>query len=74
MYSVTSKHAFFHKIKNITEKAYGLLQSVETDLIDFSSSNDLDMSGVKTAIQKYYEELMQHPIILLTAGKRSKCY
>jgi hypothetical protein len=55
MYSETSKNRLFHKIKNITEQAQALLQRIEEELINFSSSNDLDMSGVRAAIQKYYE-------------------
>lgn len=55
MYSETSMHNLFHRIKNITEKAHTLLQSIEADLIDFSSSNGLDMSGVRAVMQKYYE-------------------
>lgn len=55
MYSGTGRHKLFHRIKNVTEEARMLLQSIETDLIDFSSLNGLDMSGVQAAIHKHYE-------------------
>lgn len=55
VYFETSKNRLFHKIKSITEQAQILLQFIEADLIDFSSSNGLDMSGIKAVMQKYYE-------------------
>ncbi|HAU0839839.1 TPA: hypothetical protein ACT9A3_002995 [Legionella pneumophila] len=55
MYSETNKFKLFHKIKSITENAHILLESIETDLINCSLSNGLDMSNVKAVIQQYYE-------------------
>lgn len=55
MYSEVGKNKLFLKIKNITEMARMLLQSIEKDLMDFSSLNGLDMAGVRSAIQKHYE-------------------
>lgn len=55
MYSDAGKHKLFHRIKNVTDNARILLQSIEMDLIDFSSLNGLDMSGVQVAMQKHYE-------------------
>lgn len=52
MYSGTDKHKLFHRIKNVTEKARILLQSVEMDLMDFSLLNGFDMSGVRAAMQR----------------------
>jgi hypothetical protein len=55
MNSETSKQKLLYKIKNITEKAQTLLQCIEEELIDFSSLNGLDMSGVLAVMQKHYE-------------------
>lgn len=44
------------RIKSICEMARTLLASVETDLIQYSSSVGVDMSEVREAIQKHYEE------------------
>jgi hypothetical protein len=44
------------KIKSTCEKARALLESVETDLMQYSSSVGVDMSGVRAIIQKHYEE------------------
>lgn len=38
------------------EKARALLESVETDLMQYSSSVGVNMSGVRASIQKHYEE------------------
>ena len=46
-----------HRIKTICETARALLGSVETDLMQYSSSIGVDMSEVQTAIQKHYEEI-----------------
>jgi hypothetical protein len=45
------------KIKSTCETARALLDSVETDLMRYSSSVGVDMSEVRTAIQKHYEEI-----------------
>jgi hypothetical protein len=44
-----------HRIKSICEMARILHTSVETDLIQYSSSVGVDMSEVRAAIQKHYE-------------------
>lgn len=44
------------KIKSTCEKARALLDSVETDLMEYSSFVGVDMSEVRAAIQKSYEE------------------
>ena len=44
------------RIKSICEMARVLLASVEADLMRYSSSVGVDMSEVRAAIQKHYEE------------------
>lgn len=46
-----------HKIKSICETARALRKSVEDDLMVYSSSVGVDMSRVRAAIQKHYEEI-----------------
>jgi uncharacterized protein YutE (UPF0331/DUF86 family) len=46
-----------HKIKSTCEKARALLESVEDDLMQYSSFVGVDMSRVRAAIQKHYEEI-----------------
>lgn len=55
LYSKTKKYMLFYRIMNITQKALTLLKLVEEDLIEFSSSSGLNMSGVQAVMQKYYE-------------------
>lgn len=56
MLSETSKHKLFQKICDITNKTETVIQIIEADLIAFSSSNGLDMTGVQAAIQKSLKE------------------
>ena len=45
-----------NRIKTICETARMLPGSVESDLMQYSSSVGVDMSGVRAAIQKHYEK------------------
>lgn len=46
-----------HRIKSICELALALKESVEADLILYSSSVGVYMSGVRAVIRKHYEEI-----------------
>jgi hypothetical protein len=45
-----------NRIQSISQQAQMLLESVNADLMQYSSSVGLDMSGVQAAIQRHHDE------------------
>jgi len=54
MHEALKREQVFYKIKTIFNTANILQRAVEEDLMHFSELRGLDMSGVRTAIERYY--------------------
>lgn len=52
----SNKTELFQRIAAISKKAQILQRSLEEDMVEYCTSKGKDMSGVRAAIQKYYEE------------------
>ena len=51
-----SRDQLFRRIKTITTQAQELLHLIEEDLMEFSETNGVDMSKVRSEIKRHYAE------------------